>query len=984
MASFEQLWSQTEPEKKKKKNFVDLWSETEDSDDGWWQTTKDVASKGYGYIPHPVQEGLEAVGGGMLTTLHQLGRPQSAIAGGLYNIFEERGEQAPDDDRSAWERYVTETLEGMKKGFTYEDEKRIQDIMAKANPEWVAQHPVMSTILGFAGDVVTDPLNLLGIGAVRHALGTVTGARKISKAIESSSLGKKIAEKADNPVLRALNVYTGDKKKAREMYMTMLDDIRGSHAQIARGAKLETKAMRKMAKSLGVSVDDLNRQILREAEGMAAASGVAANLTGAARTAAQREAEDMSKIFKGQLTSEQAGVPINLEPGMVGPPASRIAGSEIGDVAARGTELKLGRGLTGEAAETAYVPHILSQLGEKELRRLTKKYGSLETMADVIKNNPHAIKRQLTGTVEDINLRYGKNFFLTDAPSIKAARTASHAQVVASRNFLKDAAESLGRRAGAADTPADWVPIKGIEGVRFDPEIAQMVTKMHKTISDPLELAKPLKLIDAATKWWKMWSLGLRPAYHARNVGGNLWNAYNIGGMGPTDAYRMKQAMDIQRMSAIAPDTLAGRVAEGVARTGKFRGKIKVGKFGEHSNEDLWKMAQQDGILNRGQYGLGGDVGRQVEHYAITEAPKNKAASLAQWITPTTKNKLLHGGFAAGTALENNTRLALYLATLGKTGSRQAAKNNVKKALFDYKDLSPVEQNYLKRFIPFYTWSRKNIPAQIEALIKNPQRGVKVDHLIDNIQYGVDTPSLEETNEFLRGRNPVWVDKFMEGGGGDTHNAITLMNWLPVVDPNRLLDWKPMREGRYGGSGIPFPTLLAEMTNPFLKAPIEAFMNYDIFRRRDIQEYPGKTVDMVGIKLPVHLAKLAQNLVMLSELDRLNPPIRKEGEWTGVFGEATRDESGQVKKTRAAFTPPWQDEATLRESRVDQPVSMRLLQYLFGLRPYEDAGDQEKWDKKQVVIDIKTLRSLVVKEALRGNEDSVKNLLRRIDRVLGK
>jgi hypothetical protein len=103
-----------------------------------------------------------------------------------------------------------------------------------------------------------------------------------------------------------------------------------------------------------------------------------------------------------------------------------------------------------------------------------------------------------------------------------------------------------------------------------------------------------------------------------------------------------------------------------------------------------------------------------------------------------------------------------------------------------------------------------------------------------------------------------------------------------------------------------------------------------------------------------------------------------------MFGEATRDESGKVTKTRAGFRPPWQDEPSLRESRVDQPVSMRWLQYLVGLRPYEDAGDQEKWDKSQVVRDIRTLRQIVKREALKGNEDSVKNLLRRIDRILGR
>lgn len=173
-------------------------------------------------------------------------------------------------------------------------------------------------------------------------------------------------------------------------------------------------------------------------------------------------------------------------------------------------------------------------------------------------------------------------------------------------------------------------------------------------------------------------------------------------------------------------------------------------------------MAQEDGVMNHGQYG--GDVVQNLERYALDEAPKSPLSALGQWITPTTKSRLLHKGFATGTTLENNTRLALYLDTLAKTGSRKAARANVKKSLFDYADLSPFEQNVMKRFVPFYTWSRKNIPAQIEALIKNPQRAVKVDHLIDNIQYGVDTPTLEETNEFLRGRKPVWIDKFMETG----------------------------------------------------------------------------------------------------------------------------------------------------------------------------------------------------------------------------
>jgi hypothetical protein len=628
----------------------------------------------------------------------------------------------------------------------------------------------------------------------------------------------------------------------------------------------------------------------------------------------------------------------------------------------RAGALGLGKGLTGEAAKRPYLPHILSEAGEKELKKIAKhEYGSIENMRDAWKKNPSAVHRSIPGTVEDVNLRFGKDFFITDAATIKAVRQANHATQMSSRNFLKETAETLGRRAD--DAPPHWVTIEGIEGVRFDPKLAPMIDDMHKTISDPKKLGAFLKFTDGATRWWKMWSLGLRPAYHARNVVGNLWNAYNIGGMSPTSFRRFAQAGKIQQQGRFK-DAFSGTVNLG--RFKNAEGKSNI------SNKELWEMAQKDGILNHGQYGA--DVGRNIERYAIKDAPKSAAASFGQWVTPSTKNKLLHGGFATGTTLENNTRLALYIDTLAKTGSRKAARANVKKSLFDYADLSPFEQNVMKRFIPFYTWSRKNIPAQIEALIKNPQRGVKVDHLIDNIQYGVDTPSLDEVNDFISNRNPVFIDKFFEGGKGDVHNVITMMNWLPVVDPDRLLDWKPIREG-----GAPFPSLLAEMTNPYLKSVFEFAFNYDIYRRRDIDDLGGKNVDFVGVRMPAHLAKLAQNLVMLSELDRLNP--------AGVFGEKMRDAEGDVTQTRAKFRPFWQDKAALRESRLDQPVSTRILQYLVGLRPYEVKADADKWNKLGIMKDYRELKRRLKKEAAKGNldtADDIRKMLLDLRRVMGE
>ena len=80
---FEQfLEPEEERKKKKKENFFsqfvgdEVASEIvpeEEEGEGIWESAKDVG---------------KAIGGGVMTGLHQLGRPQSAVAGGLFNIQE--------------------------------------------------------------------------------------------------------------------------------------------------------------------------------------------------------------------------------------------------------------------------------------------------------------------------------------------------------------------------------------------------------------------------------------------------------------------------------------------------------------------------------------------------------------------------------------------------------------------------------------------------------------------------------------------------------------------------------------------------------------------------------------------------------------------------------------------------------------------------------------------------------------------------------
>ncbi len=87
----------------------------------------------------------------------------------------------------------------------------------------------------------------------------------------------------------------------------------------------------------------------------------------------------------------------------------------------------------------------------------------------------------------------------------------------------------------------------------------------------------------------------------------------------------------------------------------------------------------------------------------------------------------------AGEDVEGFLRGALAIDTFKKGGTIEDAIQRINKVHFDYEDLSTFERSVVKRVIPFYTWTRRNMPLQVEMLAKRPSVYEKYNAVTNNL-----------------------------------------------------------------------------------------------------------------------------------------------------------------------------------------------------------------------------------------------------------
>lgn len=230
------------------------------------------------------------------------------------------------------------------------------------------------------------------------------------------------------------------------------------------------------------------------------------------------------------------------------------------------------------------------------------------------------------------------------------------------------------------------------------------------------------------------------------------------------------------------------------------------------------------------KYMQGGFLGQGKEIQDLVEAFKNVNKSVDKNIVSKGLDKLFTTNLKLNENVDNLNRMALlayaeknpkYLKKLGVKDSIDA----VKEVLFDPKNLSPFEQKYLKRIVPFYTFTKQNLVFQANNIMRNTS---KYNRLFKTLNSAYDAAG-EGTYRQYQKEN-MELPLFKDSNG----NLVTLKSNLPVADLGDYMS-DPIKR-------------LVSSTTPLIKAPIEMATGVDTYTGQELyKSTPEQLANYLGV-----------------------------------------------------------------------------------------------------------------------------------------
>lgn len=401
------------------------------------------------------------------------------------------------------------------------------------------------------------------------------------------------------------------------------------------------------------------------------------------------------------------------------------------------------------------------------------------------------------------------------------------------------------------------VNLDDLKGMAVPAELARDIVNMNEMYTNPVALKPVIDSLDWVNRLFKTSLTRPFPGFHTRNLVSGVYNMLRGGAF--------KTPQELKNVGGRAQAFLKGKGINSPAFA---------------SDGQLWKELVQAGILNRNTgpnadvVGAAGEVVR-----AGIRRPINNGQSTWRDIGETIlggidprkigKGNLpetieefapIAAGNKVGQMAEDWLRTAHYVAKREQGFSAAAAAEEVAKYQLDYGDLTRFEKAVGRRVLPFYAFSRRNLPPLLADLADQPG--------------AITAPLRAVTGGRTRGE---FVPSYLAEGaslpipGGPEGNQRYISSFgLPIEDES-LKTIGSFAQGDFQrGIGS-----LIGSSFPYLKSPLEVATNRSLYSGRPLEELQPYQWAKAGGLLDEQQARLLSEVIAGTPASRVASTVDK-------------------------------------------------------------------------------------------------------------
>lgn len=461
------------------------------------------------------------------------------------------------------------------------------------------------------------------------------------------------------------------------------------------------------------------------------------------------------------------------------------------------------------------------------------------SFADYLRTMAHGESAEkaegLLRLANDFDKFRGKNidFFSTDVPKLVQIRGGRMARTI-EQQVLFDEVSKFGSK--FKEQPNWRIPTfegKPIAGFNkyFDPDVATVIENTWNYTRNSKQLGILSNFINDFSNFWKATTLSTHIQTGIRNTLGNLLNSILV----------VKKPSKLLAAHKDAIFAMMGQNYKVITQSGKYLDIQTIFKeFRARGGTGVTFRAMDTHRLEFRENIARSFIGKTVENLSNT---LDKWSNWFRNLPPAKLSELM----------EKTNKFGLFMYEVLEGKSYDEAIKTVWKALFDYSDLTQAEKA-IKRVIPFFTWTRKNLPLQISNIFSSPSRMIfKLWKSANKTR-----PSEEKIDERMQTEFLKTKAKIKTSSDLGKANYFLVEGFFPVFDLTRIV--RTINDNHLKNT---IDDIVSDVT-PLIKTPVEILTNRSFVTKQDLMKSKGELVNYLGFYMSPKLKTILDDWRVLT------------------------------------------------------------------------------------------------------------------------